>query len=70
MSSLAFDPEEATHWEQVRPRHIAPEQWKKFEGYASEIFKAMGMDRDTPGNMLVAPANASNLEAELRRMLQ
>ena len=49
MSSLAFDPEEATHWEQVRPREIGPEQWKKFEGYASEIFKAMGMDLDTPG---------------------
>jgi GTP cyclohydrolase I len=49
MSSFAFDPEEATHWEQVRPRVIAPEQWKKYEGYAAEIFKAMGMDLETPG---------------------
>src|SRR6266436_4097392 len=39
MSSLAFDPEETTHWEQVSPRHIAPEQWTKFEGYAAEIFE-------------------------------
>jgi GTP cyclohydrolase IA len=49
MPSVAFDPEETTHWEQVRPREIRPDQWKKFEGYASEIFQAMGMDLDTPG---------------------
>ncbi len=49
MPSVAFDPEETTHWEQVRPREIYPDQWKKFEGYASEIFQAMGMDLDTPG---------------------
>src|SRR2546427_13217095 len=49
MSTLASDPEETTQWEQVRPRHIAPEQWKKFEGYTAEIFQALGMDLDTPG---------------------
>jgi GTP cyclohydrolase I len=49
MSTLAFDPEETTHWEQVRPRKIAPEQWKKFEGYTAEIFQAFGMRLDTPG---------------------
>ena len=49
MSTLAFDPEETTHWEQVRPRVITPEQWTKFEGYAAEIFQAFGMDLDTPG---------------------
>ncbi len=49
MSSLAFDPEETTQWEQVSPRDVHPEQWKKFEGYAAEIFKAFGMDLDTPG---------------------
>src|ERR671936_660520 len=49
MSTLSFDPEETTHWEQVRPRRISPDQWKRFEGYASEIFQAMGMDLNTPG---------------------
>ncbi len=49
MSTLPFDPEETTHWEQTHPRHIRPEQWKKFEGYAAEIFTALGMDLDTPG---------------------
>ena len=49
MSTLSFDPEESTHWEQVRPRHIAPEKWKRFEAYAAEIFEALGMDLDTPG---------------------
>src|SRR3989475_11372172 len=49
MSSLAFDPEETTHWEKTRPRTIAPEKWKRFEGYAAEIFSALGMDLDTPG---------------------
>jgi len=49
MSTLSFDPEETTHWEQVRPREISPEKWKAFEGYAAEIFEALGMDLDTPG---------------------
>ena len=49
MSTLAFDPEETTHWEQSHPRSIAPEQWAKFEGYAAEMFSAFGMDLDTPG---------------------
>jgi len=49
MSTLAFDPEETTNWEKCRPRSISSEQWKKFEGYAAEIFQAMGMDLDTPG---------------------
>ncbi len=49
MSTLAFDPEEPTHWEQTRPRTITPARWKQFEGYASEIFEAFGMDLDTPG---------------------
>jgi len=48
MASISRDPEETTQWEQVRPRHIAPAQWKKYEGYAAEIFKAMGMDLETP----------------------
>jgi GTP cyclohydrolase IA len=49
MATLSFDPEETTHWEQVRPRSIAPETWKKFEGYAAEIFTAFGMDLGTAG---------------------
>ncbi len=51
MSTLAFDPEETTHWEHVRPREITPEQWQKFEKYAAEIFTAFGMDLDTPGTL-------------------
>src|SRR5260370_11987428 len=49
MSTLAYDPEETTQWEKVSPRTVGPEQWKRFEGYAAEIFKAFGMDLDTPG---------------------
>jgi GTP cyclohydrolase IA len=49
MSTLAFDPEETTHWEQSHPRAITPEQWAKFEGYAAEMFSAFGMNLDTPG---------------------
>src|SRR5258707_4470282 len=49
MSTLAFDPEETTHWEQSHPRSIAPEQWEKFEGYAAEMFSAFGMNLDTAG---------------------
>ena len=49
MSTLASDPEETTNWEFVRQRKISPDQWKKYEGYAAEIFQAMGMDLDTPG---------------------
>src|SRR5881396_219288 len=49
MSTFGFDPEETTHWEQTRPRSITPARWKQFEGYATEIFDAFGMDLDTPG---------------------
>jgi GTP cyclohydrolase IA len=49
MATLSFDPEETTHWEQVRPRNIPPEQWARFEGYTAEIFEALGMNLDTPG---------------------
>ena len=44
MASISRDPEETTQWEEARPRHITPAQWTKYEGYAAEIFKAMGMD--------------------------
>jgi GTP cyclohydrolase IA len=49
MSSLAFDPEETTHWETTRPRTIQAAEWTKFERYAAEIFSAFGMNLDTPG---------------------
>jgi GTP cyclohydrolase I len=49
MSSLALDPEETTQWEKVKPRTISPDTWKRFEGYAAEIFEAFGMDLKTPG---------------------
>src|SRR6059036_3103994 len=49
MSTFGFDPEETTHWEQTRPRSITTARWKQFEGYATEIFDAFGMDLETPG---------------------
>jgi GTP cyclohydrolase I len=51
MTSLAFDPEETTHWEQVQPRTVSPENWKKFEANAAEMFEAFGMDLGTPGTL-------------------
>jgi GTP cyclohydrolase IA len=33
----------------VAARHIAQEDWNRFEAYMSEIFAALGMDLDTPG---------------------
>jgi GTP cyclohydrolase I len=49
MPILASDPEETTTWETTRPRTLNSEQWQRFEGYAAEIFSALGMDLDTPG---------------------
>jgi len=43
------DPEEATLWEHVRPRHIDDATWDRFETYVAEIFATFGMDLDTPG---------------------
>jgi len=48
-SSLYYDAEDTTEWDHVHKREIAPDKLKKFEGYAAEIFTAMGMDLDTPG---------------------
>jgi GTP cyclohydrolase IA len=45
----AVDPEETTWWEQVRPRTVASDDWRRFEGNVAEIFAAFGMDLDTPG---------------------
>ena len=48
-SSLHLDPEETSPWDHARRREISAEQLKRFEGYAPEIFTAMGMNLDTPG---------------------
>ena len=32
-------------------RSLTAEQWKRFEGYAAEIFEAFGMDLSVPGTM-------------------
>jgi GTP cyclohydrolase IA len=50
-SNLVLDPEEMTQWELVYPRDIQPEDWKRYEGYMAEIFKAFGMDMETPGTL-------------------
>ena len=50
-SNLVLDPEEMTPWELVYPRDIQPEDWKRYEGYMTEIFKAFGMDMETPGTL-------------------
>jgi GTP cyclohydrolase I len=43
------DPEEATNWERVRPRHIDQATWDGFIRNVTEIFGAFGMDLETPG---------------------
>jgi GTP cyclohydrolase I len=50
-SNLVLDPEEMTPWELVYPRDIQPEDWKRYEGYMTEIFRAFGMDMETPGTL-------------------
>ena len=36
-------------WEQLAPRRIGTEDWRRYEGYLAEIFDALGMELDTPG---------------------
>jgi len=50
-SNMVLDPEEITQWEQINPRKIDREQWKRFEGYVTEILSAFGMDMETPGTV-------------------
>src|SRR2546421_11969225 len=40
---------EGRDWERVRPRRISEADWQRFEGYMSEILRALGMPLDTPG---------------------
>jgi GTP cyclohydrolase IA len=42
---VGYDSEE---WAAVRPRHITPEQWQRFEGYMREILTALGMPDGSP----------------------
>ncbi len=51
LSYLLLDREETSPWEQIHPRHIPPEKWKRFEAYVAEIFEAFGMDLNTPGTV-------------------
>lgn len=44
-----LDPEETTAWEQATPRSVSDGDLKRYEGYMEEIFRAFGMDLDTPG---------------------
>src|SRR5437879_2491884 len=36
-------------WDRLLPRDIAPEDWKRYEGYVAEILTALGMGLNTPG---------------------
>lgn len=42
-------PEESKPWEYFSPRQIDPTDWLRYEGYMTEIFGALGMERGTPG---------------------
>lgn len=36
-------------WNRTAPRHVEPQEWRRFEQSMGEIFTAFGMDLDTPG---------------------
>jgi GTP cyclohydrolase I len=41
--------QEPTLWAEARPRRIAQEDWRRYQRHMAEIFRAFGMDTDTPG---------------------
>jgi len=49
VGDLRDDDIEGRDWERVTPRRISEADWKRFEGYISEILQALGMQLDTPG---------------------
>src|SRR5207249_1286852 len=49
VGGLRDDDLEGRDWERVRPRRIGEADWKRFEGYMSEILQALGMPLNTPG---------------------
>ena len=42
---------EGNDWERVQPRRISNDDWQRFEGYISEILRALGMPLDMPGTV-------------------
>lgn len=42
---------EDSDWQHVRPRRISDTDWKRFEGYMSQILEAFGMPLNTPGTL-------------------
>src|SRR5258708_10014841 len=48
-SACVDDVEAEFRWDRLLHREIAPEDWKRYEGYMAEIFTALGMDLRTPG---------------------
>ena len=49
VGALRTEDVEDRDWERVQPRRISDADWKRFEGYAAEILRALGMPLDTPG---------------------
>lgn len=49
LGSLHDEDVEGRDWERVRPRRISDADWKRFEGYISEILSALGLPLNTPG---------------------
>ena len=49
VGDLRDDDLEGRDWERVRPRRISDADWRRFEGYMSEILQALGMPLNTPG---------------------
>ena len=47
VGDLRDDDLEGRDWERVRPRRISDADWKRFEGYMSEILQALGMPFNT-----------------------
>jgi GTP cyclohydrolase IA len=48
MTDISFDDFSMDELMQLNKRVISPEELKKYQGYMSEIFSAMGMDVNTP----------------------
>ena len=49
VGDLRDDDLEGRDWERIQPRRVSDADWKRFEGYISEILQALGMPLDTPG---------------------
>jgi GTP cyclohydrolase I len=49
MQRVEPEASEQSSWNRTTPRHVEPEEWRRFERSMAEIFTAFGMDLDTPG---------------------